>query len=78
MRQWVRFFLGTPQRFLATLAGIGLIVVIFNPLLLAVAVNSLLEAINPLLGPVLAILIVLAGIRIILGSFGGGGRGRRR
>lgn len=77
MRQWVRFFVGTPQRFLATLAGIGLIVVVINPLLLAIAVGNLLVAVSPLLGPALTILIVLAGIRIILGSFGGGGKRRR-
>ncbi len=77
MDQWVRFFVGTPQRFLATLAGIGLIVVLINPTLLEIAVDRLLMAINPLLGPALTILIVLAGIRIILGSFGGGGKRRR-
>ena len=77
MRHWIRFFVGTPRRFLATLAGIGLIVVMINPLLLAIAVARLIDAISPILGPALTILIVLAGIRIILGSFGGGGRGRR-
>ena len=77
MRQWIRFFVGTPQRFLATLAGIGLIVVLINPTLLEIAVDRLLMAVNPLLGPALTILIVLAGIRIILGSFGSGGKRRR-
>ena len=77
MRQWIRFFVGTPQRFLATAAGIGLIIVLINPILLAIAVDRLIMAINPLLGPALTILIVLAGIRIILGSFGSGGKRRR-
>ena len=64
--QWFRYFLGTPRRFLMTAAGIGLVVVAINPGILATAVESLVAALMPLLGPVLAIVIVFAGLRMIL------------
>jgi len=63
---WFRFFFGTPRRFVATMATIGLVVVIADPEILRTAVTRLVEALMPLLGPALAILIVFAGIRLIL------------
>ena len=66
MNQWFRYFLGTPQRFLRSFVVVGLIVVILNPGLLALAVNRFLGEMNPLIGPLLQIGIVVAGIRIIL------------
>ncbi|KKS74747.1 MAG: hypothetical protein UV48_C0029G0011 [Candidatus Azambacteria bacterium GW2011_GWA2_42_9] len=66
MGNWFRFFGGTPRRFLTTLAGIGLIVVLINPGILETAVNRFAAALMPLLGPALAIVIVFAGLRMIL------------
>jgi len=48
------------------MATIGLVVVIADPEILRTAVTRLVEALMPLLGPALAILIVFAGIRLIL------------
>ena len=64
--QWFRYFLGTPRRFLTTLAGIGLITVMINPGILTTAVENLVAALMPLLGPALAVVIVFAGLRMIL------------
>lgn len=50
MRNWLRYFFQTPQRAVWTLTVVGLITVI----------------IFPGLGPVLAIIIVLGGLRMIL------------
>lgn len=66
MNIWVKFFIGTPKRFLSTLIGISLVVVMIHPQILYDAVNHFLAAISPLLGPALTILIVLTGIKIIL------------
>ncbi len=66
MGNWFRFFFGTPRRFLTTLAGVGLIVVMINPGILQTAVNQFIAALMPLLGPALAIVIVFAGLRMIL------------
>ena len=65
---WLRFFLGSPQRFLWTMIGILAIACMVNPQLPATIVDRLLIAINPVIGPTLAILIVMAGIRIITGK----------
>lgn len=66
MGNWIRFFIGTPQRFLRTLIGVGLIVVLLKPGLLGLAVNRFLQETGPLMGPILTVVIVFAGLRIIL------------
>ncbi len=73
MNRWIRFFIGSPQRFLATLLAVGVIVCMINPALfeqaLSNAVSAILHSLGPLLGPVLAVVIVFAGLRMIV--FGG-------
>ena len=66
MGVWFRYFFGTPQRFVTTMVVIGLITVVIKPSILVNAVNALISSLCPLLGPVLAICIVFAGIRMIL------------
>jgi uncharacterized protein YaaW (UPF0174 family) len=66
MNQWFRFFFGTPRRFLTTLTVIGMIIVVIQPGLLRLAGERLVNELSPLLGPVLAIIIIFAGIRLIL------------
>jgi len=73
---WFRFFLGTPRRFLATMTAIGLITVMIFPSLLRTAVERLLAAINPLIGPAVTLLIIFLAYRIILAPLVRGG-GRR-
>jgi len=63
---YFRYFFGTPQRMMRTVVGLGLIIVIIRPGLLATAVEQLVAELSPLLPSVLAILIVFAGIRMIL------------
>jgi hypothetical protein len=68
MGRWAQFFLGTPQRFLGTCLGIGLVICIVDPTVLTMAVDRLMIGLAPLLGPALAVVIVFAGIRMILGG----------
>jgi len=68
MGTWLRFFFGTPQRFVTTSVAIGLVLVVLNPNILNIAVNRMVYALSPLLGPALAICIVFAGIKMILGK----------
>ena len=63
---WLRYFFGTPRRFLATTAAIGAITVIIFPGLLEIAVMRFVNALMPLIGPAMVILIVFAGLRMIL------------
>jgi hypothetical protein len=67
---WVRYFIGTPQRATRTMIGIALITVLYNPALLVKALGGVMAAVQPLIGPVLSLLIVLAGLRFILQGIG--------
>jgi hypothetical protein len=49
-----------------TLAVLGMIVVVIYPGLIRIAAERLVSELSPLLGPVLAIIIVFAGLRLIL------------
>lgn len=66
MRTWLRYFFGTPQRFVTTVVAVGLVTVLLSPGLLRIATERLIAEISPLLGPVLAIVIVFGGLRVIL------------
>lgn len=68
MGRWIRYFIGSPERFMRTVVVFGLIAVILNPGMLRVAAGRLINELSPLLGPALTILIVLAGIRLIIGG----------
>lgn len=72
MNTWLRFFVGTPQRFLGTFAVLGMITVVIFPGLLRTAVERLVYEITPVVGLVLVILVMFAGFRIMFGGFGGG------
>lgn len=66
MHAWFRFFAGTPQRFLTTMVVIGLIVVVASPGLLRMALERLIQESGPALGPMLAIAIVLGGLKVVV------------
>lgn len=72
MRIWLRFFLGSPSRFLGTVVGIGIAVCLVEPSLFEMALNramgAVITAVQPLIGPALAVIIVLAGLRKMLGG----------
>ncbi|MBI4138827.1 hypothetical protein HY479_01615 [Candidatus Uhrbacteria bacterium] len=68
MRQ-LRFFVGTPQRFLLTFCVIGFIVVMANPGMLAQAVSRFVEEASPLVGLAFTIAIMWVGFRLIIGPF---------
>lgn len=65
--EWFRYFFGTPQRAVRSLIALGLISVIIFPGLLLVMVERFVAALMPLLGPTLAVAIVIAGLRLIVG-----------
>lgn len=74
MNNWIRFFIGTPQRFLVTAGFVGLVVVMIKPGLLQMAVNRLLAEISPLFGPIIQIAILIFAFKIIFSAFSGGKR----
>ncbi|MFA7050254.1 MAG: hypothetical protein WC164_04080 [Patescibacteria group bacterium] len=67
--EYIRFFFGTPRRLLASLVVIGIILAIIFPNALAeglqILTYSVLNAIGPMLGSILAVLIVIVGLKII-------------
>ena len=65
--EWFRYFFGTPQRAVRTIIALGFLSVIILPGLLLMVVERFVTALMPLLGPALAVLIVLAGLRLIVG-----------
>lgn len=73
MKKWLRFFVGTPLRFLWTAIGVVclLMVVTIRPGLLQRTTEQLMAEIG---GPILLLLIVFAGLKIIAGI----GRGRKK
>lgn len=58
MREWIRFFIGTPQRFLVTLAG-----VLF--LFWALFPDTVNRAVQPLVNPLLQFAVVILAFGII-------------
>ncbi len=72
MNRWINFFLGSPQRFLGTLVGVGFVICLISPTLFERALNqaitAVITALQPLIGPCLTLIIVFAGIRMILGG----------
>lgn len=66
MQQWVRFFLGTPRRFLTTLGFLCLIGVLVEPGLLGKACTRLMIEIQPVLGPALQLGIIVAIVVFML------------
>ena len=64
---WLRFFIGTPQRLLATLAVLGGITVVLCPGLLYTVLSRLVAELSPLLQLGFFILIVWVIIRLFLG-----------
>lgn len=72
MSRWFQFFLGTPKRFLWTMIGLGVIICAIDPSILVNALrnlrNAVLTGLGPLLELVLAIIVVFAGIKMILGK----------
>ena len=65
---WVRYFIGTPQRFMRTALVVGLIIVVIKPGLLALACTRLMAEIGPVLGPAIQLAIVIAVLGFMLKS----------
>jgi len=80
MRQWIRFFIGTPQRFLATLSVLAILYGMHNPQEMETSVSNLLDglarAIHPFVLPTLGLMAALVGLGVLvrLAWRGGGGR----
>jgi len=69
MSVWLKFFIGTPQRFLGTLAGFAVLAVMISPGLLQNVLGRVVSEVGPLMGPLFAIAVMFLGIRHIV--FGG-------
>ncbi len=70
MQQWIRFFIGTPQRFLGTLGGLTVMFGLFFPRVVGSAVHdliaALMEAIAPFVQPLLTLGVICLGLGILL------------
>jgi hypothetical protein len=66
---WIRFFIGTPRRFMATAAVFALAFVLAFPGLLKVAAFRLVEELGPVIGLAIQLAIILIGLRLILSPF---------
>jgi len=66
---WIRFFVGTPRRFLATATVFALAFVLAFPGLLKAAAFRLAEELGPVFGLAIQVAIVLIGLRLILSPF---------
>lgn len=60
MRTWVRFFVGTPQRFLYTLLGLAIVAVLVKPGLLALTFNRLMAEVQPILASAISLGVTIA------------------
>ena len=69
---WLRFFIGTPQRLMRTLLVIVALVVFSHlyPGTIANGLHQLVWEIQPIVGPILTLVLVVIGIRIILTGIG--------
>lgn len=78
--KWLEAFCGTPQRLMWTLAILlGISIVIYPPLL-AMILNNIAQAIGPVLGPIMTLLLVIGAFKIMVSGwselFKGGGKKR--
>ncbi len=69
---WINFFFGTPRRLLASLVAAAIIAVLIEPGLLGLAVARLMIALEPVLGPIIQLVIIVLAFRIIFSVFSGG------
>ena len=67
---WIRFFAGTPKRFLWTCIGLFILFAMIAPNLAAIALanvlNAFIIAFGPSAGPLLSIAIAVGGIWLML------------
>lgn len=76
MDRWLRFFLGTPRRFLATFMSVafGALYVAHNPGVIEESLRKLLCELSPLIMSVVYLLFLLWILRAMLHAIFGGGR----
>lgn len=69
VRVWVRFFIGTPRRFLATATVFAIAFVLLFPGLLKAAATQLVGELGPLFGLAFQVAIVAVGLKLLLSPF---------
>ncbi len=71
--QFVTFFLGTPRRFFLSLCSLGLVLAYFRPDVIETSLSNFLtaaiNAVGPLAPPLLVLLLVILGYKIMFSSF---------
>lgn len=79
MREWLRFFFGTPARFVASGTILGAFIVWWLPGVVHRMGQQLVVELSPLLHLALSLAVLYFGLRFLgRAVFGGGGRRRRR
>ena len=75
---WVRFFVGTPRRFLATMVVPMMIFAYFRPDIIQTSLHNLLEAlllaVAPFVEPLMVLAVVCIGLGMMLRGVWSGGK----
>lgn len=77
MREWVRYFVGTPQRAMRTFIAITVIAVVIFPAILRVMAERFIAELGPLfaraattasqiIGPLVTLIVLLAALYILI------------
>ena len=72
MQKWIKFFVGTPKRFLAVVCAIGLVVCMANPGMLRNACERFVQEVSPLISLIIVLGICWLGFRVMFKGFLGG------
>lgn len=67
MNPWVRFFVGTPQRFLVTAAALLVLASLVNPAIPGTVASGIVALLSPFIGIGMTIVIVYLVFRMMLG-----------
>jgi len=78
MGNWFRFFIGTPRRFLATVAAGFILASLIDTTLPSRVFYQAAQAFGPIAGAVIQLAIVCFGIRVILFGWPGSRQSSKR
>jgi len=72
MQKWIKFFVGTPKRFLIVLCAISLVVCMFNPGMLRTTCERFVQEVSPLISLAIVLGICWLGFRMMFRGLLGG------
>lgn len=69
MNQWVKFFIGTPQRFLVTMAGLLVLASLADPGIPGRMAQGIVALLSPFIGIGITIVIIVLVLKGMVGGF---------